>query len=156
MPTSKRSATSGMPENQTVSPVIQTAPSRWPSHSRTKPTTSPTIGRLSGGPCRQGVAVIRTSVPSAACSVVELQGARPSELPPSRLLAGRGGDHLAGRGQHLAAGVVEVVVVVVVAEQDRVDRRQLGRGQRRVLQLARGGAPAEVVFAARPGRRSGR
>src|SRR5918996_3440474 len=67
-----------------------------------------------------------------------------------------GGDHRAGRGQQRPAGGVEIVVVVVVAEQDGVDRSEIGSGCRRPAQLARSRAPAEsIALAGRIKRRVG-
>ena len=83
-------------------------------------------------------------------------GARPRASPPSRRAAGTRGDHRAGRGQQRAAGVVEVVAVVVVGEQYGVDRAEVGRGDRRAGRACGRGAPPEVRSAARAGRRSGR
>ena len=62
--------------------------------------------------------------------------------------AGLGRDHGPGPRQQRPAGGVEVVVVVVVAEQHRVDRAQLLGGDRGLGQLGRAGAPAEAVLAA--------
>ena len=59
--------------------------------------------------------------------------------------AGARRHHGTGRRQQRAAAVVEVVGVVVVAEQHRVDAPEAGGGQRRAGELARRGAPAEVV-----------
>jgi hypothetical protein len=70
------------------------------------------------------------------------------------LRAGHGGDDGADAGQQLAAGGVEVVLVVVVADQRRVDRPERVRRRRRPGELARAGPPAEVVAAA--GRVEGR
>jgi hypothetical protein len=82
-------------------------------------------------------------------SVVDSHGASPRAEPPSAARPDRG-DHDAGRRQQRAAGGVEVVLVVVVREQDRVDRAQLRRGDRRPDELARrvpsrsGTAPGRV------------
>jgi hypothetical protein len=51
-------------------------------------------------------------------------------------------------GEQGAAGGVEVVAVVVVAEQDRVDRAEVGGGDGWPGQLSGAGAPAEAVAAA--------
>jgi len=54
VPTWRRSATWWTPSYSTVSPVIHRVPWAWPSQLRAKPITSPAMGRLSGGPWRQG------------------------------------------------------------------------------------------------------
>ena len=46
--------------------------------------TSPTIGRLSGGPCRHGVAVTSIEVLPGASSQVLCQNPRPRTSPSSR------------------------------------------------------------------------
>lgn len=51
--------------------------------------TDPTNGLLSGIPCRAGVAVTRTSLPSAPRSVVDSHTARPRLFPPRRRAPGR-------------------------------------------------------------------
>jgi hypothetical protein len=48
---------------------------------------------------------------------------------------GGGGEDHTGRQEQGAAGGVEVVAVVVVAEQDRVDWAEVGGGDRRAGQL---------------------
>ena len=75
-----------------------------------------------------------------------LEAARPRSQPPGA--GGRRHDD-PRRGQERAAGRVEVVAVVVVAQQHRVDRRQIGGGDRRPGRLARPRAPAEPVGPAR-------
>jgi hypothetical protein len=71
-----------------------------------------------------------------------LQPARRSAEP---LRTGSGRHDRTGRREQGAAGGVEVVAVVVVAEQDRVDRGQVDRGDRRAGELARHRAPAEEI-----------
>jgi hypothetical protein len=61
-----------------------------------------------------------------------LEAAGVAAEPPG---AGDGGEDGAGRGEQGAAGGVEVVAVVVVAEQHRVDQSQVGGGDRRPGQL---------------------
>ncbi|MBB3082917.1 hypothetical protein [Geodermatophilus sabuli] len=55
--TGKRTPTRRTPSNGTVSPEIHSTPSACPAQRSAKPVTSPEIGRVSGGPCRAGVAV---------------------------------------------------------------------------------------------------
>jgi hypothetical protein len=71
-----------------------------------------------------------------ASSLVVAHGWRPRALPPSPAGPGDGGEDGAGRREQGPAGGVEVVAVVVVAEQDRVDRSQVGGGDRRAGQLS--------------------
>jgi hypothetical protein len=59
-----------------------------------------------------------------------------------------GGEDDTGSREQGAAGGVEVVAVVVVAEQDRVDRAEVGGGDGWPGQLSGAGAPAEAVAAA--------
>ena len=68
-----------------------------------------------------------------------------AEPPRSRL----GRQHGPGPREERPAGGVEVVVVVVVAEQHRVDRADLRGVDRRLGQFRRAGAPAEAVLTAR-------
>jgi hypothetical protein len=51
---------------------------------RAKPMTSPAMGRLSGGPCRAGVAVTVMDGRAPLPMVEVCQGVRPTALPPSR------------------------------------------------------------------------
>lgn len=60
--------------------------------------------------------------------------------------AGDRRDHSPHPAEQVTAGDVEVVAVVVVAEQHRVDRREVGHGDRRSGDLARRRSPAEAVF----------
>src|SRR6266545_749088 len=82
----RRSATWRTPSYSTVSPEIHRTPWGWPGQRSAKPMTSPVMGRLSGGPCRAGVAVTamdeRPRSPDPM--VVVCQGVRPTALPPSR------------------------------------------------------------------------
>jgi hypothetical protein len=102
--------------------------------------------------------------PTASCAGRPARGRRQLEIlrrppaSPSKDCSGPGGggeDHTGRREQGLAGGV-EVVAVVVVAEQDRVDWAEVSGGDRRAGQLSGAGAPAEGVAAARGGRRSDR
>jgi hypothetical protein len=93
------------------------------------------MGRLRGGPWRQGVAVTWiVGRPGASSRVVApwLEAAGVAAQPPG---PGGGGEDGAGRGEQGPAGGVEVVAVVVVAEQDHIDRAQVGGGDRRAGQL---------------------
>ena len=78
-----------------------------------------------------------------------LPRAQPAGVAAEALGARRGGDHGPGPRQQRAAGRIEVVLVMVVAEQHGVDRRQLVRRDRRAGDLVRGRSPAELVVAAR-------
>src|SRR4051794_418558 len=60
-----------------------------------------------------------------------------TSVTPEALRTGDGGDDGAGRRQQRPTGGVEVVLVVIVAEQHRVDRSEVGSGYRRPGQLAR-------------------
>ena len=88
-----------------------------------KPITSPVIGRLNGGPWRHGVTVMSMTGRPGASSRVSVHGSRPTVMPSSRVAPARSHDRGRGR-QHGTSGRVEVVGVVIVAEQHGVDRRQ--------------------------------
>jgi hypothetical protein len=62
---------------------------------------------------------------------------KSASVTPEALRSGDGGDDGAHRWQQRSTGGVEVVVVLSVAEQHRVDRAELGSGYRRPAQLAR-------------------
>src|SRR6201999_2424339 len=103
----------------TVSPEIHSTPPVWSGQDSAKPITSPTIGWLSGGPWRHGVAV--TSIGGLASA------SRTRVPPPARptaeaARARRRRHHDPGRRQQRAAGGVEVVLVVVVRHERGVDR----------------------------------
>lgn len=71
-------------------PDVKHGVARDPQHTvllavPAKPTTSPARGWLSGGPCRQGVAVISIDGRPAASSRVACHGSSPRVVPPSRL-----------------------------------------------------------------------
>jgi hypothetical protein len=61
-----------------------------------------------------------------------LEAGRVAAQPPG---AGIAGEHRARSRQQCPTEVVEVVTVVVVGEQDRVDAAELRRGHRRAGQL---------------------
>ena len=92
-----------------------------------------------------GVAVISIVGRPGASSRVVAQRLEPTSAAAESLRPRARGDDDAGRRQQRAPGRIEVVVVVVVGEQHRVDRREIGGGDRRAGELARAGAPAEVV-----------
>src|SRR6185437_1351010 len=79
-------------------------------------------------------------------------GGRP-RLEPARFAAeplrSRDGGHndVRARQKRLPGGI-EIVLMVVVAEQDAVHRPQLRRGKRRAGELGGARAPAEAVLAA--------
>ena len=75
-------------------------------------------------------------------------GGEAAGVAAEPLRPGDGRDDGPGAGQQLPPGPVEVVVVVVMAEQDRVDPPQIGGGDRRSGELLRAGPPAEPVAAA--------
>jgi hypothetical protein len=79
----------------------------------------------------------------------DLPRLEPASGAAEALGAGGRGDDDARRGEQRAAGGVEVVAVVVVGEEDRVDRQEVGRRDRRSGELARRRAPPEVVLPAR-------
>ncbi len=81
-------------------------------------------------------------------------GGEPARVAAEPLRPGHRRDDGPGRGQQRPPGAVEVVVVVVVAEQHRVDLAEVGGGDRRTGQFARARSPAEAVAA--PGRVEGR
>ena len=129
-----------------MSPEIQSCAVAWPSQASANPVTSPTIGLLSGGPWRQGVPVtVMGGLPSCS-SVVVSYSPSPTAPPPSRPAPATVVITVAD-AQQLAAGGVQVVVVLVVAEQHRVDRADVVGRDRRPGQLVRRGAPAELVVA---------
>src|SRR5580700_4375501 len=77
-------------------------------------------------------------------SWVTAHGANPrSACQPTR--AGLGREHGSRLGQQSPTGGIEVVVVLVVAEQDGVDRANLRGRNGRPGQLPRDRTPAEVV-----------
>jgi hypothetical protein len=78
-----------------------------------------------------------------------LEAAGVAAQPPA---AGGGGEDDTGRWEQGPAGGIQVVAVVVVAEQDGVDRAEVGGGDRRAGQLAGARAPAEAVPAPRGGK----
>ena len=83
-----------------------------------KPITALTIGPLPGGPCRAGGGDdLRLGAPAFVDSTLS-QGANPTtSLWLSRRLPGNCRDHLSKPAtQHLPAGVVEIVAVVVVTQ----------------------------------------
>jgi hypothetical protein len=89
---------------------------------------------------RRGVTGVRPGTSSRMTS----QGDSPRAVPePLRARCGR--HHNSCRWEQRPTGGIEVVVVVIVAQQDGVDRRELGRSHRRPGQLPRGRAPAEGV-----------
>ena len=126
----------------------QSTPSSWPSQLNAKPTTSPVIGRLIGGPWRQGVAVT-SIVGRPAARAGWSPGREAAGVATEPLRAATRGHDAPADGKQRAAGGVEVVAVVVVAEQDSVDRAELRGGDRRAGELARRRSPAEGVR--RPG-----
>ena len=99
------------------------------------------MGRLSGGPWRQGVAVTWMAGRPGASSRVVAQGWRPRALPPSRRAPSVVVRTTLAPGSRARP-------VVVVAEQDRVDRAEVGGGDGWPGQLSGAGAPAEAVAAA--------
>ena len=123
------------------------APGR-PSGARSR-STSPAIGRLTGGPWRHGVAVTSIGVAPAHRAASSAQGSSPRALPPSRFAPETVVTTTPADGSSARPAVVEVVVVVVVGEQDGVDRPEVGGGDRGPGQLDRARAPAEVVLPAR-------
>ena len=126
-----------------MSPVIQNTPSSWPSQRR-EPITWPASGRLRGGPWRHGVAV--TSIagrPGASSRVCPLLEPASGAAEPPRARHGR--DDRGGGGKQRTAGVVQVVAVLVVAQEHRVDPAELVRLKRRAGGLARRRPQAELV-----------
>ncbi len=73
----------------------------------------------------------------------------PTCVTAEALRSRGGGDDDARRRQQGAPGVVEVVGVVIVGEQHRVDRSEVGGLDRRPRDLPRTRAPTEVVRATR-------
>jgi hypothetical protein len=103
------------------------------------------MGRLSGGPWRQGGGGdlngrLGRGLQLGGRPWLEAAGVAAEPVGP-----GGGGEDHTGRREQGAAGSVEVVAVVVVAEQDRVDWAEVGGGDRRAGQLSGAGAPAEAV-----------
>jgi hypothetical protein len=72
---------------------------------------------------------------AGASNRVVAHEARPRALPPSRLAPGMVVRTPPAAWEQGAAGGVEVVAVVVVAEQHRVDWAQVGGGDGRAGQL---------------------
>ena len=107
--------------------------------------TSPASGWLSGGPWRQGVAVISTDGRPGCFEPCCLPGLKSAGGAAEALCACRRRDDDARGGKQRASGRIEVVVVMVVGEQDRVDRWKVGRRDCGSGELARRRAPAEVV-----------
>ena len=145
MSTWRRSATSRTPSYNTVSPEIQThavflalPPQREADHIAHKRVAErrPVAARRRGDLNRRAP----RSLQPRDCP--RLQPAR-SAAQPSRPRDGRDND--ACRRQQLPPSGIEVVPVVIVAEQYRVNRQELGGGDRRSGQLARARAPAEGV-----------
>jgi hypothetical protein len=84
------------------------------------PTTSPASASAPGGPCRAGTPVTVTVPPSGRWSLVDSQNSSPGRCRRGTSTTGGGQDQGHG-GQERSPRVVEVVVVLVVGEQDRVD-----------------------------------
>jgi hypothetical protein len=107
--------------------------------------TSPMSGWLSGGPWRHGVAVISIVGRPGASSRVVCHGSSPRVVPPRRfepevvvMTTPPAGSSVRPAGSRLSP-------MVVVSEQDGVDRQEVGRGDGRSGELARPRAPTEVV-----------
>jgi hypothetical protein len=73
---------------------------------------------------------------------------KSARVPSQSFLAGNGGDDNVCRRKQRPPGGVEVVAVVVVGHEYRMDRREIGGCDRRSCQLAGFCAPAEVVLLA--------
>jgi hypothetical protein len=97
---------------------------------------------------RQGVAVTAIGGLPAASSVVVSHGFSPTALPPSRRAPAAVATTVPALGRSLRPRGVEVVVVLVVADQDGVEGPDLRRRDRRPRGLARRRSPTEVVLAA--------
>ena len=80
---------------------------------------------MPAGPCRAGVAVIRNVAPSCLLIVVACHGANPSAGGAKSLRATQRREK-ARRGHGVSfASVIEIVSVLVVAEEDRIDLSNL-------------------------------
>lgn len=64
-----------------------------------------------------------------------LPGLQPERVSTEPVGSGDSRQYCAERRQQRASGVIEVVPMVVVAEQHRVDRPEVGRGNGRARQL---------------------
>ena len=147
-----RSATSRTPSNSTVSPEIHSDVLALPCSARPNPITSPTIGWLSGGPCRHGVATTSMSIVlpvTVALQHRRLPRGEPDRRPAQSSRAGDRRDDDRHVGEQGSPRLVEVVGVVVVGEQHGVERAEVVDRQRRAGDLVRGGSPAELVPPAR-------
>ena len=90
-----------------------------------KPITSPDKGSIPAGPCRAGVAVIRNVAPSGLLIFMLCHGANLSAGVPSRCAPGVRREQ--ARCGHCVsfAGAIEIVSVLVVAQEYRVDLSDL-------------------------------
>ena len=118
----------GQPTGSSLSP--RTPCSRL-SERIAKPTTSPASGRLNGGPWRQGVAVTSIGDRAGALRRVAAQGSSPRAWPPRRFALATVVTTAPADGGNARPGDVEVVAVVIVCNQHRVDRSDVGGGDRR-------------------------
>ena len=120
---------------------------RWPSQRREKPITSPTSGRLSGGPWRQGVAVTSIGGRPGARAGWSPRVRGPRALPPRRRArAGRHDD--AGRGSSARPASSRLSPWCSWVSSTASIGPRSADGDRRAGELARRRAPAEGVPAA--------
>jgi len=101
---------------------------------------------MPAGPWRAGVAVIVSRAPPALTNCFASQGLSPSATPPRRAGAAHRGEHARGRRRERAAGVVEIVGMLVMTDQHRVDRPDPVGGQSRARGLGQGDV-AQLVLA---------
>src|SRR5262249_41296656 len=100
-----------------------------------KPITSPDKGSMPAGPCRAGVAVIRNVAPSGLLIFVLCHGANPSAGVPRPLCTSVRREQ-ARRGHSVSfAGTIEIVSMLVVAQEYRVDLSDLICRRRRSGEL---------------------
>src|SRR5262245_9684673 len=90
-----------------------------------KPITSPDKGSMPAGPCRAGVAVIRNVAPSGLLIFVLCHGANPSAGVPSRCAPACVVNRRGAAIVVSFAGTIEIVSMLVVAQEYRVDLSDL-------------------------------
>ena len=90
---------------------------------------------MPAGPWRAGVAVMCSEFPPGFASVVPSQGARPCAPPASLTGADDGRKHARYGRKKRPAGVIEIVGMLVVAEQHGIDRLDGGCGKRWTCRL---------------------
>ncbi len=87
------------------------------------------------GPCLAGVAVTRNDPPLTAGRSSDCQGARATAIAAEAFDGLTSRDHPVRHGEVASSRLIQVVEVVIVTEQDRIEVADLRRIDRRILRL---------------------